>query len=328
MTEQDFKQETKIRQYLLGQLTLEEQVLVEQRLFLESEYAELAETVEDDLIDEYLHDDLTGGERKKFEDHFLGQPEHRADLKIAQALEKYLTSDIVAEPRKKTSFTSIRQIPSLLVSLVTQRPVISFALASALLILISIIAWNAFKSTRQNGGEPPLQAQDQHPANTQPANSPSPAVSVNGNKENVNTAQGRGVSEEGPAEKNTRNQTEQRPSPVFATFEILPGGLSRSGGRPNSVQISSEIERVVLKLPLDMPEHYDRYSYELLSDGRVVKKDELKSDTDTSGPTVFISLPVKLLTGESYEIRMRGITTDGRSSAPSLYYFIVERPRK
>ncbi|HKV35426.1 MAG TPA: hypothetical protein VJP89_13910 [Pyrinomonadaceae bacterium] len=332
MTEQDFKQETKIRQYLLGQLTLEEQVLVEQRLFLESEYAELAEAVEGDLIDEYLHDDLTGGERKKFEDHFLGQPEHRVDLKIAQALDKYLTSDIGVEPRKETILTSIRQIPSLLVSLVTQRPVISFALATPLLILISLITWNAVKSTRPNPGEPVLQAQDQQPANTPPANEPSPAVLVNGNKEDVNTneRQGRGGSDEGPVEKNTRNQADkqQRPSAAFATFQILPGGLSRSGGRPNSVRISSNIERVVLILPLDMPEHYDRYRYELLSNGRVVNKGELKSVTDTAEPAVSITLPVKLLTRESYEIKIRGIAADGRSSAPSSYFFIVERPRQ
>ena len=62
---EDVEHEAELRQYLLGELTLEEQVLLEQRLFLDSEYAQLAQSVEDDLIDDYVHDDLTEAEREK-----------------------------------------------------------------------------------------------------------------------------------------------------------------------------------------------------------------------------------------------------------------------
>jgi hypothetical protein len=59
MTNHESEQETRLRQYLLGELDLKDQVLVEQRLFLENQYAELAQAVEDDLVDDYVHDDLT-----------------------------------------------------------------------------------------------------------------------------------------------------------------------------------------------------------------------------------------------------------------------------
>lgn len=317
---QDVKQETKIRQYLLGELPLEEQVLLEQRLFLESEYAEMAQAVEDDLVDEYLHDDLSGGERKKFEDHFLGQPEHRADLRIAQALEKYMTSEVVVEPRKGTVLTSIRQLPSLLVSLVTPRRAVSAALATSLLIVFSVITWNAFKPTRPGSGEL-LQAKDQQPANTPSVSQPSPSPAfVNGNKEQD--------VKPGPPEKDRGNQAvQQRPPTAIATFQILPGGLARSGGRPNAVRISPDTKTVVLILPLDFAEQYPNYHYELIGDGPVSQGD-LKPAANSAEPAVSIALPAKLLNRDLYEITMRGIAADGRSSAPSSYYFKVERPRQ
>src|SRR5215813_5653673 len=88
----DVQQEIKLRRYLLGELPLEEQVLVEQQLFLDSEYAELQQAVKDDLIDEYLVDELRGSEREEFVNHFLLLPEHGADLRIAEALKKYLAT--------------------------------------------------------------------------------------------------------------------------------------------------------------------------------------------------------------------------------------------
>src|SRR5436190_443284 len=86
---EDLTQEKELRRYLLGELTLEEQVVIEQRLFLESEYAELAKALEDDLIDDYVRHDLPAKEQAEFETHFLTQPEHLEDVKIADALNKH-----------------------------------------------------------------------------------------------------------------------------------------------------------------------------------------------------------------------------------------------
>jgi hypothetical protein len=332
MMEQDLKQEARFRQYLLGELTLEEQVLVEQRLFLESEYAEMAQAVENDLVDDYLHDDLTVGERKKFEDRFLDQPEHRANLKIAEALKKYLAAGVAVDPSKVTGSTSVRPIPNDLFSLFRRRPVVSFSLATALLVIFSIIAWNVFKSMRSNRGEQPSQAKGEHPAKNQPTGEPRPAGSVNRKEdEDANTAERRQdpgrPDRSGKKDTRTQGTQQQRSLSTFATFEILPGGLSRSGGRPHTVRISPKLESVILLLPLDMPEHYDRYRYELLSGGRIVHKRELKSGTYTSGPIVSITLRAKLLNQKSYQINLRGIAADGRLSAPSTYLFNVERER-
>ena len=92
---QDPEQESQLRRYLLGELRLEEQVLIEQRLFLDRDYAELAQGVEDDLIDDYVHDDLTPVERQEFETHFLSIPQdlHTSDTILC------VDPDVAAELR-------------------------------------------------------------------------------------------------------------------------------------------------------------------------------------------------------------------------------------
>src|SRR5215213_11544140 len=91
---EDVEQEAELRRYLLGQLSLEEQVLIEQRLFLDSEYAQLVKSVEDDLIDDYVRDDLTEAEREEFGNRFLNRPEYSDDISIAQALDRYLAPEV------------------------------------------------------------------------------------------------------------------------------------------------------------------------------------------------------------------------------------------
>jgi hypothetical protein len=128
---QDLAPETKLRRYLLADLTLEEQVLVEQQLFLDSDYSELAQTVEDDLIDEYVHDDLVASEREKFESHFLNQPEHRGDLRIAEALKKYLASHRAVDPSLITNTTDDYRRSTFLPPSFSRSPAAGFAQAAA-----------------------------------------------------------------------------------------------------------------------------------------------------------------------------------------------------
>ena len=92
------EEQNKLRQYFLGELTFEEQVLVEQRLFLDSEYAEIAQGVEDDLIDDFLHKDLTPTEQLRFEGRFIKKPEREMDLRIAEALGRYLNPKSFVAP--------------------------------------------------------------------------------------------------------------------------------------------------------------------------------------------------------------------------------------
>jgi len=78
------------RRFWLGQLSAEEQGRVEELAFGDPESFALLEAVEDDLIDEFVYNDLSAEETKRFQEYFLTQPGRREDLRIADALRQHL----------------------------------------------------------------------------------------------------------------------------------------------------------------------------------------------------------------------------------------------
>jgi CHAT domain-containing protein/tetratricopeptide (TPR) repeat protein len=79
-----------IRQYLLGELTQDEQsALIEERLLLDDDFFEEFELVKEDLIDQYVGGELSEGERESFEQEFLTTQERQESLRNAQALARY-----------------------------------------------------------------------------------------------------------------------------------------------------------------------------------------------------------------------------------------------
>ena len=78
-----------IRQYLLGQLTGEERMQFEQRLFTDDGLLELLHADEDELLDESLAGELSKNEARLFENHFLISAERQQKLRFARALKRY-----------------------------------------------------------------------------------------------------------------------------------------------------------------------------------------------------------------------------------------------
>ncbi|HEV2764716.1 MAG TPA: hypothetical protein VGV38_17180, partial [Pyrinomonadaceae bacterium] len=162
---QQLEDEAELRRYLLGESSLEERVSVEARLFLDDDYMRLVQSVEDELVDEYARQDLTDAERVRFESHVLAPPEHRDDLRVAQALKRYIDSEtgsgkttpVVFSPPpgrgSETRLDSGRNL-SFPFSLFARRPAVGLSLAAALLITLSVVTWLAVQTMRRpDGGE-------------------------------------------------------------------------------------------------------------------------------------------------------------------------------
>ena len=75
-----------LARYLLGNLTEEEQVQVEDRAFADGDYMGALNAVEADLIDDYVSGELTQPDRRAFESRFLTSPQRRSKVEFAQAL--------------------------------------------------------------------------------------------------------------------------------------------------------------------------------------------------------------------------------------------------
>ena len=75
-----------IAQYLLGELPEEQQVEIEDRAFQDKDYLASITAVENDLIDEYVREEMPETVRRKFEDRFLASAERRKRVEFAKAL--------------------------------------------------------------------------------------------------------------------------------------------------------------------------------------------------------------------------------------------------
>lgn len=326
----DVEQETELRHYLLGDLPLQEQVLIEQRLFFDSAYAELAQVIEDDLIDDYLHGDLVASEREKFEHHFLDSPDHKADLRIAEALKENLDAEDsrVISP---LNLVEEQQAPPVVVppnkffltSLVKNKPAVWLALAATVLIILSIIAWIAIQSAL-SGKIQQYEAKDPQPAQTLPDNqqlpTPTPLGNGPGDQKKQTVEQRNNNREKGKLPDKPRETPLQ---PIFAT--ILPGNSSRGAGQTKILPSSFTSEQVTLRLPLIAAKRYRQYRYELLRADSTIQTGDLKLQSDKEwGRVVLITIPAELLTKQSYQIKLRGRASDGTSSEETIYPFTVQ----
>lgn len=325
----DVQQEIKLRRYLLGELPIEEQVLVEQRLFLDSEYAELQQAVKDDLIDEYLVDELRGSEREEFVNHFLLLPEHGADLRIAEALKKYLATANTPSTETGTNNTQKDGPSSLFPLSFLNKPFVWLSLTVAALIIFSVIAWIAIRAMRGPAADSEQQAREPQPTQSQPDNrqQPTPAPQ-NDNK--VETAEKGNTNGSGITRENSGKAPERRSAVAHSvvSYVLIAGNFSRSVGSRNKVRIYADTKEVLLQLPLEFGESYDKYRAELLrGERRIDEWPNLRSQSDEKyGSIVSISVPADLLRELSYRIKLYGVPTDQQSAEPPLTYaFNVDR---
>jgi hypothetical protein len=91
---------------LLGNLTTEEQVALEERLlFSEELHLELI-IIEQELVDEYVAGDLSPGDRKGFEVHFLEDAFRQEQLRFGKSFNSYLLDSMVEELPRTSSVVS------------------------------------------------------------------------------------------------------------------------------------------------------------------------------------------------------------------------------
>ena len=72
--------------YLLGDLTEQEQVHLENRAFADANHLDRLEAAEADLIDAYVRGQLSQADRRRFERQFLTSPSRRNKVEFARAL--------------------------------------------------------------------------------------------------------------------------------------------------------------------------------------------------------------------------------------------------
>ena len=128
-----------IKKYLLGQLAGADLAEIERRVLTDDEFYEEVQIMEDELVDEYVNADLSAEERRLFEKNFLADPESRNKLRLGRALDRHLSD----QPLK-------RHQPALFPFLPFRNPIVSYSLAAAVLVIVGVVSWVAFRTWRNS----------------------------------------------------------------------------------------------------------------------------------------------------------------------------------
>src|SRR5947209_4256309 len=87
-----------LRQYLLDSLDADEKKeLFDELSIADDEFAWQLEAVENDLIDAYLHGELSGDELARFRSQYLASPGQREKVTFAQAFQSFAAEQINTE---------------------------------------------------------------------------------------------------------------------------------------------------------------------------------------------------------------------------------------
>src|SRR5215217_8085598 len=124
----DLNNEKFIARYLLGELSEEQQVEIEDRAFADKEYVASITAVENDLIDEYVRHELSETDRRNFESRFLASADRRKRVEFAKALARI--------PEKSVQPVSWPWRESLYAFISGLNPVAKVAFAAAMLLLV------------------------------------------------------------------------------------------------------------------------------------------------------------------------------------------------
>jgi flagellar biosynthesis GTPase FlhF len=327
----DLKNQELIARYLLGDLAENQQIDIEDRAFRDEDYRQNIMAVENDLIDEYVRNELSESQRGLFESRFLRSDGRRRRVEFARALSAGLTEAKTMEPRRAIVSSSIGWRESLTTFLQGLAPANRFALAAAALLIIAGGAWLITQTLRQGAQLARLQANQQSQQDNRQALAQQIEAERKRNQELTaqleNEKQQRGQSDEVAAR--LQREAESKPQPARSTMVTLAllAGISRgSNARPKLI-LPESAQLVRLQIGVEPEDQYQSFRVQLLTqDGRqVLTRDHLSASSSRSGKTIGLILPANLITAGQYELALKGVTDTGTSEALGYYYFSVSK---
>ena len=316
-----------IARYLLGELTEEQQVEIEDRAFSDKEYLATITEVENDLIDEYVRGELSAAERQRFEGRFLASAERRKRVEFARALRTVVSESTGQEKKvvQKAATWSWRE--SLYAFLNGLNPAARLAFVAAMVLLVVGAAWLFAETLRLRRQVTQLQAENQSRQGFQQALDQERKRNDELNARLDQEKQQREQTDESLRQlTETAEATNPAPPPVIASLTLLPG-LSRGGNHKPSLALSNDARLVRLQIGIDPDEQYKTFAVELrtLAGRQVWNRENLTARTRRGTRAVGLTLPATVLKSGEYELRLLGLTGGGNPEDVGFYYFNVRK---
>lgn len=325
-----------IRRYLLGDLSEQEREQVELRLMSDDDLYEQLLVAEDELIDEYVSDELPVQERTRFSSHFLSVPELRQDVRFAAILRKHALETAPQEAVARKPPVPARVSPFDRLRMLFMRPAFGVSLATALLAAVVLAVWLAAQNSQLKREIGQLQAR-QTPA-------PGPDSEL---RERLASEQRRSeqlsaellkqqellaeesrklqVAQQVQSRQQTtvgRGQAQRGGVATFVALALTPGAI-RATGELEKASLSPTTREVRVRLDLSEGGYRSYHAVLRSADGREVwTARRLRA---TGAKFVQVNIPATLLTSDDYQILLSGVTPSGETQELDNYYFRVSR---
>jgi hypothetical protein len=289
--------------YLLGDLSQEEQVQIEDRAFADPDYLVLLQAVEVDLIDAYVNGELSPAERRGFERQFLVSPDRRRKVAFARDLARVAAE---AKAFEVSPAPRLSAWQSLLRAVRGWNPAFQFAAGLAAVLFAVGISWLSVENIKMRSRITGLETRTdelRHQLDQEQARS--------GNL----TAQ---IQQQGTASRG--------PAPLAASLVLLPG-LSRAETRREQLVLNPGTEIAHIEVQLEARDDYPRFRAELrtLSGTEVLSLGSLSRRRVTAGYAVSFDVPATALSADQYELALKGVLNDQTVQDVGYYYFSVQK---
>jgi hypothetical protein len=303
-----------LAQYLLGQLSEEEQNHLEERLFTDECYEQLI-AVEEDLVEAYLLGELSPYDRERFESHFLASPSRRSRVEFTKTLYQALNEGPSLERIAPARNDSTVWWLALVAALRLASPAWRFSLAAGGLALLIGVGWLLIETPRLRSQSQQLRAElDQSRQQLQ-----------------HQLAEQRAVNDRLMAELQSTQDQVANIQPPPSRERILPSSTlafvltlnnsSRSGGEGRRLVIPRHADQIQLQLIFPPSESYRSFIASLQTpEGEQIASPRAKL---IAPGKVILTLATDLLMTNDYILTLKGLTPDEKVEEISDYQFTV-----
>lgn len=328
---QQTEKKSLMTRYLLGDLSEDEQVQVEEEFFANDDFFNELLIEEEELTERYLRHDMSLGEEEEFEAQLQKCPVQRRKVEFTKALREYASNATLEEPSllmqrrrffswKTLLFLSRNQNQKLLWSFVT-------------IVLIAVIggSWLIARNARL---EKEIDNLQRHQARLQEHNRELEDKLAGQGDQNAQ------LRAELETSRRQREDLEQQLSALarqnagssagtIQADSVLLALIPRSArnlGALQTLDIRRGVKKVRLSINLE-PDDYKSYKVILQTKGEidVWKHDKVYAQPIANGKTITLNLQADLFTSQDYILIIKGLTLRDQEEDAGRYYFSVNK---
>jgi hypothetical protein len=308
-----------LHQYLLGELSKEERLQLEETYFADDDFFEQLLIAEDELITAYVHGDLSKSEMGRFETNFLASLEQREKVEFTKVLIKYFPASSVVKPPTihpepvswRHSFTAFFRSQSL---------ALRYSFVVGLFVFVCSGLWLLLE-TRQLRAQ--LEQTQMERAALEQQEQKLQKQTADQRIRNDRLVEGL-QKEQGRSDLLEQELAGLKSRPHITSF-VLTSSLIRGDKGQKKLVIEPETELLQLRLNMENDPGYKSYRAVLqtVEGDEIWKEDRLKIRSSNFGKVAVMSLSPGLLTTGDYIVTLFGITQEGNSDDICDYYFRV-----